>query len=159
MTDGSIAVVTHNAQQHAICDSKTKEEKHLNGTINKWDCSEQRQQIYEHPGQDDKGVTCLRDGKDPQEEVHGYVEAAIQADNSDNGDVSTQDNQIQAQKNSKENKLGFSKVGESQQQELCDRGEIIMVGFVPKIDLQRTRMKEHNLPWKAEIVPLWIKDQ
>lgn len=87
------------------------------------------------------------------------MEATIQADNSDNGDVSTQDNQIQAQKNSKENKLGFSKVGESQQQELCDRGEIIMVGFVPKIDLQRTRMKEHNLPWKAEIVPLWIKDQ
>ena len=43
------------------------------------------------------------------------MEAAIQADDSGNGDVSTQDNQIQAQKNSKEDELDFSKVGESHQ--------------------------------------------
>lgn len=43
------------------------------------------------------------------------MEAAVQADDSGNGDVSTQDNQIQAKKNSKEDELDFSKVGESHQ--------------------------------------------
>lgn len=73
------------------------------------------------------------------------MEAAIQAYDSDSGDVPTQNNQIQAQKYSKEDELDFSKVGEPQQQELCDRGDDSLVDLVPKIDLQRTGMKEQTV--------------
>lgn len=142
MTDGCIAVIPHDPKQHAISDSKTKEEKHLNSTVDKGDCSEQRQQIYEHLGQDDKSVASLRDGKNPQEEVHRYVEAAIQAYDSDDSDVPAENDQIQAQKYSKEDELDFPKVGEPQQQELGDRGEISLADLVPEVDLRRTGMKK-----------------
>lgn len=115
MTSGSKAVITHDPEQHVISDSKTEEEQDLSSTVNKWDCSEQRQQIYEHLGQDDKDVACLRDGEDPQEEVHRSLETAIQAYDNDNGDVPLQNNQIQAEKHSKGDELDFSKVGEPKQ--------------------------------------------
>lgn len=35
MTDGSMVVITHDPQQHAISDSKTKEGKHPSGTVDK----------------------------------------------------------------------------------------------------------------------------
>lgn len=35
MTDDNKAVITHDSQQHAISDSKTKEENYLSGTVNK----------------------------------------------------------------------------------------------------------------------------
>lgn len=73
------------------------------------------------------------------------MEAAIQAYDCDNGEVPTQNNHIQAQKHSKEDVLDFSKVGEPQQHKLCDRGEVSLVDSVPKIDLQRTGMKEKTV--------------
>lgn len=66
----------------------------MSGTVNKRDCSEQRKQIDEHLGEDDKDIACLRYGDGPQKEIHSYVEAAIQVDDSNNCDVPTQGNQI-----------------------------------------------------------------
>ena len=70
------------------------------------------------------------------------MEAASQAYDRDNGDVPTENDQIQAQKYSKEDELWISPRLEKPSSNLCDRGEIRLVDLVPKIDLQRTGMKK-----------------
>lgn len=101
MANGCITVIAHYSQEQTVSDSKPQEEEHLKSTITIGDGSEQRQQVDEHLGQNDKGVACLWNGEDPKEEVHGCVKAAVQMDDSDNNGIPTQDDQIQAQKNGK----------------------------------------------------------
>lgn len=78
------------------------------------------------------------------------MEAVIQADDWDDGDVSTQDDQIEAEKNHKEDKLQFPKAGETQQEELSNtggisHGELILqnkVNMIKSIDHWRWEIKE-----------------
>lgn len=78
------------------------------------------------------------------------MEAVIQADDWDDGDVSTQDDQIEAEKNHEEDKLQFPKAGETQQEELSNsggisHGELILqnkVNIIKSIDHWRWEIKE-----------------
>lgn len=52
------------------------------------------------------------------------MKAAVQPDDRDDGEVSTQDDQIEAEKEHKQDRLQFAKAGETQQQEFSDTGGI-----------------------------------
>ena len=132
LADGSVAVITHNSQKQAVRDSKAKEEEHLCGTAGEGECPEDREQVNKHLGQDNNCVEDFRGGQDTEKEVHGRVEAAVQADDRDDGEVSTQDDQVEAEKEHKEHRLQFAKAGETEQQELSDPGRIGHGGWTPR---------------------------
>ena len=72
------------------------------------------------------------------------MEAVIQADDWDDGDVSTQDDQVEAEKDHKEDKLQFPKTGETQQEELSNTGGI---GHGELIPWNKVNMIKSTVLW------------
>ena len=72
------------------------------------------------------------------------MKAVIQADYWDDGDVSTQDDQIEAEKDHKEDKLQFPKTGETQKEELSNTGGI---GHGELISLNKVNMIKSRVLW------------
>ena len=161
LADGSIAIIAHHSQKQGIGDSKTKEEVHLGSTAHKGEGPEYREEIDKHLGQDNNCVEGLRGRKDRQKEVHGCVEAVIQADDWDDGDVSTQDDQIEAEKDDKEDQLQVPKAGETQQEELSNTGGIGHEELTPENKV--SNIKSWNLELRNQgdltfiMQPVWFK--
>lgn len=89
----------------------------MGSTTHKAECPEYRKQNYKHFKQDNSCVDGnLRGRKNTQKEVRGSVQAVIQVNDWHTNNVSTQDDQIEAEKCHKEDMLQFPKVEETQQQ-------------------------------------------
>lgn len=101
---------------HVIADSKTKEEAHLGSTAHKEECPEYRKQNDKYLEQNDSCVDWdgLRGRKNAHNEIIGCMEAVIQVNNW-HANVSTQDDQTEAEKGHKKDTLQFPKAGEIQQ--------------------------------------------
>lgn len=75
------------------------------------------------------------------------MEAVIQADDWDDGDVSTQDDQIEAEKDDKEDQLQVPKAGETQQEELSNTGGIGHEELIPENKVNTIKSRD---PWKEK---------
>ena len=59
------------------------------------------QQVNQHLGYNDEGVTSLRAGEDTKEEVHGGVEGSVQHNGRNNYGIGAQHEQVHKQEDSK----------------------------------------------------------
>ena len=63
------------------------------------------QQVNQHLGYNDEGVTSLRAGEDTKEEVHGGVEGSVQHNGRNDDDIGAQHEQVHKQEDNKEQPL------------------------------------------------------
>ena len=105
VTDGHVAIITHGCQQEGVRATQKEEGKHLDGTAQEGDGLLLGQQVNQHLGYNDEGVTSLRAGEDTKEEVHGGVEGSVQHNGRNDDGIGAQHEQVHKQEDSKEQPL------------------------------------------------------
>ena len=63
------------------------------------------QQVNQHLGYNDEGITSFKTGEDSKEEVHGGVEGSVQHNGGDDDGIGAQGEQVDEQEGSKEQPL------------------------------------------------------
>ena len=102
MTDGNLAVVTHQGKEEAVAASQAQEEEHLSPRARDGDSATLHEQMSQHIGDGDQRVAGLREGQHGQDAVHGSVKGPIRMYDGDDGDIATQGNQVCEEEQCKE---------------------------------------------------------
>ena len=122
--DGRAAVAGHRSQQEALSRGGHHREGHLDHAALEGDGPARGQEVNQQPGCDHRGVANIKEREDAEKEVHGPVKVGVREDESHHPQGAHHGHDIDEQEASKEKLLEVWIIGESQQDELGDRGVV-----------------------------------
>ena len=122
--DGRAAVAGHRSQQEALSRGGHHREGLLDHAALEGDGPARGHKVAQQPGCDHRGVADFKEREDAEKEVHGPVEAGVREDERHHPQVAHPGHDIDEQEACKEKLLEVWIIGESQQDELGDRGVV-----------------------------------
>ena len=121
---GRAAVAGHRSQQEALSRGGHHREGRLDHAVLEGDGPARGQRVAQQPGCDHRGVADIKEKEDAEKEIHGPVEAGVREDEHHHPQVAHHGHDIDEQEACKEKLLEVWIIGESQQDELGDRGVV-----------------------------------
>ena len=129
--DGHVAVVGHGGQQEALGGTKEGEDKKLGEAACVGDplASSHPKEARQHLGHRDRSVADFKAGQVRQEEIHGPMEAVVQAHQHDDGQVLHQGEQVHGEEEREKEEAHLTHLSEAHQDKLRRVGLVGSVGL------------------------------
>lgn len=144
--DGKVAIKGHNCQEKAFCRTQGEEEIELQEAPREGDDLGVREEVGQHVGDCGGDIPDLQEGEVGQQEVHGGVEFLIPAHSTDDGSIAHEGEEVDNEKQHKEEDLPFSWAGESQEDEARDGAGVAGAaeGFHLSVSCKAPEMVEYS---------------
>ena len=129
--DGHVAVVGHGGQQEALGGAEEGEDEKLSEAACVGDplASSHPKEACQHLGHRDRSVPDFKAGQVRQEEIHGPMEAVVEAHQHDDGQVLHQGEQVRGEEEREEEEARLTQLSEAHQDKLRRVGLVGGVGL------------------------------